>query len=147
MAINLTQRPPRSPRVRLGGYVLLPRMLDKCRAELAGLNGDYHYNCPMDQRFLKFTGIDPESLKAEVAKGLGDGEVLTWIQTHAPIKHEEWEIDQWSTHREAAVPSDNESREFFNEQIAKAGGAEREDIGTWFDYLDMDDHVTFGGKA
>ena len=45
------------------------------------------------------------------------------------------------------MPSDNESREFFNEQIAKAGGAEREDIGTWFDYLDMDDHVTFGGKA
>jgi hypothetical protein len=35
-APNLTQRPPRSPRVRLGGYVLLPRLLDKGRAELAG---------------------------------------------------------------------------------------------------------------
>lgn len=147
MAINLTQRPPRSPRVRLGGYVLLPRLLDKCRAELAGLNGEYHYNCPMDQRFLNFTGIDPEALKAEVAKGGGDGEILTWIQANAPIKHEEWEISQWSAHREAAVPADNESREFISEQIAKAGGAEREDLGTWFDYLDFDDHVTFGGKA
>ena len=42
----LTQRPPRSPRTRLGGYVLLPRMLDKGRATLAGMNGEYHYNCP-----------------------------------------------------------------------------------------------------
>ena len=28
-APNLTQRPPRSPRVRLGGYVILARVLDK----------------------------------------------------------------------------------------------------------------------
>ena len=28
---DLRQRPPRSPRVRLGGYVILPRMLDKGR--------------------------------------------------------------------------------------------------------------------
>jgi hypothetical protein len=27
--IDLTQRPPRSMRVRLGGFVLLPRILDK----------------------------------------------------------------------------------------------------------------------
>jgi hypothetical protein len=27
-APNLTQRPPRSPRVRLGGYAMLPRILD-----------------------------------------------------------------------------------------------------------------------
>ena len=31
-APDLTQRPPRSPRVRLGGFVILPRMLDKGRA-------------------------------------------------------------------------------------------------------------------
>jgi len=24
--------------------------------------------------------------------------------------------------------------------------ATREDVKTWFDYLDLDDHVTFGGK-
>ncbi|MEO7677968.1 MAG: DUF5069 domain-containing protein, partial [Verrucomicrobiota bacterium] len=40
---DLTQRPPRSPRVRLGGYVLLPRILDKGRALLAGKLGEYHF--------------------------------------------------------------------------------------------------------
>ncbi len=33
--IDLTQRPPRSMRQRLGGFVLLPRILDKGRAKLA----------------------------------------------------------------------------------------------------------------
>ena len=47
---DLTQHPPRSPRVRLGGYATLPRMLDKGRATIAGKNGEYHYNCPLDQR-------------------------------------------------------------------------------------------------
>jgi Domain of unknown function (DUF5069) len=144
--MNLTQRPPRSPRVRLGGYVLLPRMLDKCRAELAGTSGEYHYNCPLDQRFLKFTGIDPENLKAEVAKGLGDGAILAWIQNEAPLKRSEWEIAQWSAVREAAAPSDNESREFISSQLANAGAAAREDLATWFDYLDVDDFASYGGK-
>lgn len=145
--MNLAQRPPRSPRIRLGGYVLLPRMLDKCRAELAGTPGEYHYDCPLDQRFFSFTGIDPDALKAEIAKGLGDGEILAWIEANAPIKHKEWEIAQWSSFREAAVPSDNESRIFVSGEISKAGGENREDVGTWFEFLDLDDHVTFGGRA
>jgi hypothetical protein len=33
---DLTKQPPRSARVRLGGYVILPRMLDKGRATIAG---------------------------------------------------------------------------------------------------------------
>ncbi len=147
MSLDLTQRPPRSPRVRLGGYVLLPRLLDKCRAELAGKNGDYHYNCPLDKRFLGFTGISAEALKTEVAKDLGDAAILTWIDANAPNKHSDHEIAQWSSYREAAVPADNESREYISEQIAKAGGVAREDIGTWFEFLDFDDHVSFGGKA
>ena len=60
--MDLTQRAPRSPRVRLGGYVILPRMLDKGRAVIAGKAGEYKYACPMDQRFLDFAGVDPEAL-------------------------------------------------------------------------------------
>lgn len=145
--MDLTQRPPRSARVRLGGYTLLPRLLDKCRAEISGKAGGFHYDCPLDQRFFNFTGIDAAALKAEVAKGLGDGEILKWITDNAPKKREEWEIAQWSTFCQAAAPGDNESRQFINEQIASLGGTEREDLVTWFDYLDFDDHVSFGGKA
>jgi hypothetical protein len=145
--MNLTQRPPRSPRIRLGGYVLLPRLLDKCRASLAGTSGEYHYNCPLDQHFFNFTGVDHEALKAEVAKGLGDGEILNWIQENAKHRHTPWEIGQWSDYQQRRGPdSDAETLGFFVEMLGKLSKT-REDISTWADLLDLDDHVTFGGKA
>lgn len=146
-APDLTQHPPRSCRIRLGGYVILPRMLDKCRAEIAGKQGPYHYACPIDQRFLTFAGIDPEELKAEVAKGKGDGELLKWIEEHAKNKHADWEIALWSAGREAAAPSDNDSREFVSSSIKSAGLDHREDLATWFEWLDADDFASYGGKA
>lgn len=56
-APNLTQHPPRSPRVRLGGYAILPRVLDKARASLASTLGDYKFNNPLDfDDYLSFGG-------------------------------------------------------------------------------------------
>ncbi len=145
-APDLTQHPPRSPRARLGGYVILPRCLDKCRATLAGKNGEYHYACPTDQRFLQFAGVDPDALKAEVAKGRSDTEILAWVNAHAARRREDWEIAEWSARQEQRAPVDNESREFFNGLVSAAKSAHREDITTWFELLDVDDYVTFGGK-
>ena len=143
---DLTQRPPRSPRTRLGGYVILPRMLDKGRATIAGKHGEYHYACPMDERFLDFAGIKADALKKQLASGKGDGEILGWIQKNAKNKHTDAEIAAWSAYAEMRAPADAESREYFNELHTKAG-AKREDIATWFDLLDLDDYVSFGGKA
>jgi len=53
---DLTKFPPRSTRVRLGGYCILPRMLDKGRATFAGKNGEYHYACPLDHQISGFRG-------------------------------------------------------------------------------------------
>ena len=145
-APDLTQRPPRSPRVRMGGYVILPRMLDKGRATIVDKNGLYHYACPLDQRFLTYKGIDPEELKEELGSGKGDVEILEWVDARCRHKHEPWEIVQWSAFQEARVPTDIESRSFFSE-IHKSAGEKWEDIGTWFELLDLDDYATFGGKV
>src|SRR6188768_3415524 len=92
-APDLTQRPPRSPRVRLGGYVLLPRILDKGRAALAGKLGAYHFaGKGMDRHFFNFVGLDHEALKAELAKGGSDSDLLAWIQTNARTPRQPWEI-------------------------------------------------------
>ncbi len=143
---DLTQRPPRSARVNLGGYVILPRMLDKGRATIAGKNGEYHYDCPMDQRFLAFAGIDAGALKKQLAAGKGDGEILEWIQKNAKHKPNDAEIKSWSEFATERAPMDVESRQYFNELHGKAA-AKREDITTWFDLLDVDDYVSYGGKA
>ena len=146
-APNLTQRPPRSPRVRLGGYVVLARILDKGRAEIAGTAGDYKYNNPIDHHWFRFTGLTAETLKAELATGKGDGEILAWIEQNAPCKRTPWEIQQWSDyHNERGPDGDVETLEFFTKQVGGISKT-REDVKTWFDYLDLDDHVTFGGKA
>jgi Domain of unknown function (DUF5069) len=146
-APDLTMRPPRSPRSRLGGYSLLPRMLDKGRATLAGTNAEYQFNCPLDQRFLSFVGIDAKKLLAELKRGKGDGEILEWIQAHAKHKRSPWEIEQWSDYMDRRGPdSDAETLEFFADYVAKFTKM-REDIKTWADVLELDDFVSFGGKA
>ena len=145
---DLTQRPPRSPRVRLGGYVLLPRILDKGRAALAGKLGEYHFaGKGMDRHFFNFTGIEFEALKTEIAHGSGDGELLAWINANAKPARQPWEIAAWSSYHENRTPdSDAETFEYFAEAVGKFSTT-REDIGTWFGLLDLDDHCTFGGKA
>jgi hypothetical protein len=144
---DLTQRPPRSPRITLGGYVLLPRVLDKCRAVVAGKNGEFRYGAQrMDRHFLNFTGIDEAALQAEVATGKSDSEMLAWVQANAQTPREPWEIAQWSNYHLHRTPdSDAETLQDFAAAVAKLSTA-REDIRTWFDLLDLDDHVTFGGR-
>lgn len=145
-APDLTQRAPRSPRVRLGGYAVLPRMLDKGRATIIGKNGEFHYDCPMDQIFLEFVGVSAADVKKELAKGKGDGEILAWIDSKAKHKRSAAEIAAWSAWFETRTPSGVEMRGYFHDMHTKMA-PKRGDIATWFDLLDVDDFVTFGGKA
>jgi hypothetical protein len=72
--------------------------------------------------------------------------MLKWITAHSSTRREPWEIAQWSALQEQRGPADLGSREFFNGLLAKLG-KERDDIVSWFDLLDLDDYVSFGGKA
>jgi len=121
-------------------------MLDKGRATIIGKQGEYHYDCPTDQRFLSFVGVSAAAIKQALAAGKGDGEMLQWIEKHAKPKRTESEIAAWSAYCEQRAPGDTDSREFFHGEHAKLA-PKREDIATWFDLLDLDDYVSFGGKA
>jgi hypothetical protein len=144
-APDLTKRPPRSPRVRLGGLVILPRMLDKGRAAIAGANGAYHYDCPLDGYVKGFLDFDAEGLKQQLANGAGDGEALAWILANSKNKRSPVEIAQWSDYVERTAPGDLRMRGFIHESHQEVA-PERTDINTLFDFLDLDDHVSFGGK-
>ena len=142
--IDLTKHAPRSPRVRLGGYVILPRLLDKGRAALAGKNGEYVYACPLDERFLEFAGIDAAALKQQLAAGKGDGEILEWVRANAKHQRTTHEIEAWSAWQERRAPDNPDSREYFN-QLHKQVAPGRTDITSWFDLLDVDDYGSYGG--
>ncbi|ACB75673.1 hypothetical protein Oter_2391 [Opitutus terrae PB90-1] len=145
-APDLTRHPPRSPRVRLGGYAILPRSLDKGRATLAGRSGEYHFACALDQQFLQFVGISAEDLRAQLAAGKSDGEILEWVRVHATRPRSAAEIDAWVREQERRAPADGDSRAYFDGLRAQIA-PRRDDIASWFDLLDVDDHVSFGGKS
>lgn len=145
-APDLTQHPPRSPRVRLGGFVHLPRLLDKARAHAAGKIGEYIWACPLDKRFFVFTGLTPEAFLAEVQLGRTDTEMLTWVMQHLTPTRALYEIVAWSNWMEQLAPGDAQRHAGFAEIITKLA-PDRPDIYTYFDRLDLDDYVTFGGKG
>jgi hypothetical protein len=87
IARDLRKTPPRSPRERLGGFVIAARMLDKARADLMGSNGEYnYYPCGLGAYFWKFTGLDPVKFKEFTATGATDEEVDRWIRENATQK-------------------------------------------------------------
>ncbi len=107
LAPDLTKTFPASPHAMLGGYVLAKRCVDKCRADLAGTIGEYHYDCPMDNFFLGFAEIKGDALKAFVVTGASDAEVGKWIEANAK-KRERLEIikfnNEWRYKRLSECP-------------------------------------------
>lgn len=143
---DLTQHPPRSPRVRLGGFVHLPRLIDKARATLAGTNGEYHYDCATDALFWAFTGLDAQAFLAEVKTGKCDYDLLNYVLAKMQPRRTQSEIAAWSAWMENRPPTAVAGRAYFN-QLHEAVGPRREDIASWFDLLDLEDFVSFGGLS
>jgi len=144
--LDLTQRPPRSPRVRLGGYVMLPRILDKARASILGKAGEYKYGNPMDQYLFGFTGIAQEALLEQVKTGANDWDLLLWVNAQAKPARAPYEVVAWSSWLETMPIGDAEDFEWFTAQVKRLN-PKRTDLHTVMDYLDADDHVSFGGHA
>src|SRR4051794_11544018 len=87
LARDLRKTPPRSPREPLGGFVIGARMLDKARADLLGINGEYNfYPCGLGAYFWKFTGLDAQQFRDYVATGVTDTEVDGWMRHNSIVK-------------------------------------------------------------
>jgi len=141
LAKDLTKEPPRSPRVRLGGYVILARTTDKCRAFLANAIGEYHYDCPLDNMLFGFKGVTGDDFKAQVQSGASDADLAAWIDSHGTPKSPA-EIKEWSDGMEATNPYNNpERREWFAEQTKKLGLDPA--TTTLFDWLEADDKASY----
>src|SRR2546423_6925063 len=138
---DLTKEAPRSPKTRVGGYVILGRTLDKCRALLAGDIGEYHFDCPLDNMLFGWKGIKGDDFKAEVAKGASDDEMVKWVDAHGTSKTEE-EKAAWCREMLATNPfEDPEKREWYVESVKPLGL----DPATTplFDWLEKDDAASY----
>jgi hypothetical protein len=95
LALDLNRAAPRSPRAALGNFpAVAARLVDKCRAELVGWSGSYHYNCPLDRKFFTACGLDADALREFVATGGNDTEVAAWMSQNAAASQQK--ITDWS---------------------------------------------------
>ena len=83
LAPDLNTQEPRARTEELGGFKGGLRVLDKCRATLVGLNADFTFNCPADQRFFQAAGINAEEFRRVVATGATDEEMEKWVRDNA----------------------------------------------------------------
>lgn len=140
-AKDLTKEAPRSARVRIGGYAILARTIDKGRALLHADIGDYHYDCPLDNYLFAFKGVTGDDFKARLAAGATDEEVAAWLDASGEPKTPE-EIKAWSDAVEAATfHGDPERGEWFDGEVTKLGLDPAST--TLFDFLEADDRASF----
>src|SRR5438067_11751415 len=92
---DLTKESPRSPRIRVGGYAILGRTLDKCRALVGGNIGEYHFDCPLDNMLFGFKGVKGADFKAQIENGAREGEMVEWLNRNGQKKTTE-EIKRWA---------------------------------------------------
>lgn len=128
---------PRSMKFRLAGYAHLARMIDKCRAVLAGTEGEYIYPCPMDERLMEFAGITSEQFTASVKANATDEGVVKWLkQTAQP--HQPAELEEWNQQLLARGPSSPESAARFKKYLADIDPS-RTDLTAWSDLQDLEE--------
>ena len=92
----MTKLLPRSPDERLGGYVHLPRLIDKARLHRRGMLDGYNYKTVgFDKHLLAFLKIDPDAFEKVANECEDDAAVLAWIQKNS-ASHTPDEIEQWN---------------------------------------------------
>lgn len=127
--------------MRLGGYVLMARMIDKGRATINGTNGEFHFDCPVDNMLFSFKGVKGEDVRQVLASGASDEEILAWFNAHGTPKTEA-EIKAWSAGSEAvSLYDDPKKREWFSEECRRLGLDPART--TLFTYLETDDRQSF----
>ncbi len=140
---DLTKEAPRSPKTRLGDYVILARTLDKCRALLWGNIGEYHFDCPLDNMLFEPMGLKADEFKAEVERGATDEEMVQWVRSQGSAKTPE-AVKAFTEQMMAVNPYENpEKREWFEEQVKPLGLDPAKT--TLFDWLEADDKTV--GRA
>lgn len=135
--MDLRTQFPRSMRAKLEGHVHLARMIDKCRAVLAGTKGDYIYPCPMDFRLLEFAGLTDAQFTDAVRTNPTDEGVTAWFRQTAR-RHSAAELEEFNRHLLQRGPSSTESAEKFKKYL-NAVDPSRTDLTAWSDLQDLEE--------
>jgi gluconokinase len=130
----------RSPHELVGGLVHFGRMLDKIRLHATGkLPADYHAGLGkgFDGYCCQFLCIEYSNLVARVATGGTGDDILAWCYAHGH-KPGEFDIAMFNDYLSKRGWRDAASTRFL-ERKTEAGLANRDDVQTFFDLIDVDE--------
>ena len=118
---------PRSPYEKLGGYVHLPRLIDKARLHRKGLLNGYNYKTVgFDKHLLAFLKLNGDAFE-EAANRLDDDKaILKWVEENAS-KHSEEELEHWNREMISRHP-DTAAKKLASRTFSKKPAAKAEKI-------------------
>src|SRR5437879_13164201 len=105
-------------------------MIDKARAQEAGVNGPYIYPCPLDKTLLSFLEVSEQDF-AYAAKSRTDEPILEWLAVHARPRSKK-QIEIWNKQMLERGPEEEAQWAYFT-KTRDAFAASRTDIVTWID--------------
>ena len=130
---------PRSPYERLGGYVHLPRLIDKAKLHRKGLLDGYNYKTVgFDKHLLAFLRLNPDAFEEAVDRLNDDQAIVEWIEQNG-VKNSAEQIEEWNQAMISRAPDSAVKKARFLHFLKEAGGAERKDIRTYFDLIEFDE--------
>lgn len=135
--MDLTTSYPRSVRDKLFGVVQIGRAIDKGKATAAGTNGEYNYDCPMDDAVFEFLGIDGDKLLDVIKNAKSDSDIESYVKDFIDKKSPQ-EIETWNKEWLAHEPDNDDSRKYFLD-LRNQVAPDRTDVTTWADVLDLDE--------
>jgi hypothetical protein len=130
---------PRSPYEKLGGYVHLPRLIDKAKLHRKGLLNGYNYKTVgFDKHLLAFLKLDGEAFE-EVANRLDEDKAIwKWVEENG-ARHSAEAIEEWNEAMVSRHPDTAAKKARFVHFLKEAGGDGRKDIKTYFDLIEFDE--------
>ena len=141
-ALDLSTKPPRSCYVELDGLMLMPRTIDKLRAQLPGGNpGGYFINGTIrgiSGFLLTRLGIGEEELREAIAQASNEGDVAVWLRERADPS--QYPAINATLQRIRPKHSDDEA--FFRNEYAETL-VQHPDLEFIMDIVDADDKRRF----
>lgn len=129
-----------SPHEKTGGVSYFARMLSKARLHAAGqLPTEYHENLGegFDGRCCSFLGVNYASV-VEKAKSINDDQaILEWVYQNGKRPTDE-QIEVWNEFMRKRGWND-EASERLAMRKKESGLADRDDVQTFYDYIDADE--------
>jgi hypothetical protein len=130
---------PRSPYEKLGGYVHLPRLIDKAKLHRQGLLKGYDYKTTgFDKHLLAFLKLDGDAFEEAVNRLEDDQAILNWVRENS-VTHSSEAIEQWNEAMISRHPDTAAKKARFAHFLKEAGGNGRQDIRTYFDFIEFDE--------